>query len=161
MMVIPSSSVTALSSPHIGSAGRGGTFFGAIPESQWPAFPTQQGIEAALAPAIGSSGATNDKATKRQRRYRLILKHRVCLLCCFVTMNLLFRLVRQRFPDQFHFALWTRTALLGGHIVMHGTYIMVLNNLFRVSRVSLSLSSCVDDADRIQAQHEQGQCQKW
>src|SRR4029453_14964124 len=66
-MVIPSSSATALSSPHIGSAGRGGILCAGIPESQWPAFPTQQGIASFEALAIGPSVAKNDRATKKHK----------------------------------------------------------------------------------------------
>jgi hypothetical protein len=108
-MVMPSLSSVAPWRPHIGSGAGGGTFFAAIPDSQCPALPAQQGIVSVLAVALasGSSGAINDKATNRQSRHMIILKHRVCLLCCFETINLLLCLVRQRFPDQFHFALRT------------------------------------------------------
>ena len=85
-MVMPSSSVVGAVKPHIGSDGGGGTRFGAIPESQWPALPAQHGIVSdAAAVEIGRSGTTNDKATKT---HRLILKHQRRLLCCFVTIEL-------------------------------------------------------------------------
>ena len=105
-MVMPSSSSVAAFRPHIGSEVGGRTFLRASPESQCPALPAQQGIVSvpAVALARGSSGAINDKATNRQSRHKIILKHRMCLLCCFETINLLLCLVRQRFPDQFHFA---------------------------------------------------------
>ena len=95
-MVTPSSCIVAPLRPHIGPDGGGETCFDAIPESQWPALPAQQGIvlEPDMALAIGSRGATNDKATKRHKRHRIILEHRLYLLCCFVAMNLLFWLLR-------------------------------------------------------------------
>jgi hypothetical protein len=88
-MVMPSSCTVAPLRPHIGSDGGGGIRFTPRPESQWPALPAQQGIvlKPEVALTIGSSGVTNDKATKRHRRHRIILKHRLCLLCCFVAID--------------------------------------------------------------------------
>jgi hypothetical protein len=77
-MVIPSSSAAALSRPHIGSAGGGGTFFAAIPESQWPALPTQQGIASFEALAIGASVAKNDRATKKHKN---AFESCLCFMC--------------------------------------------------------------------------------
>ena len=88
-MVMPSSCTVAPLRPHIGSDGGGGTRLTPRPESQWPALPAQQGIvlDPEVALTIGSSGATNDKATKRHKRHRLILEHRLYLLCCFVAID--------------------------------------------------------------------------
>ena len=84
-MVMPSSSIVAPFRPHIGSEVGGRTCFGAIPESQWPALPAQQGIfEPEEALTIGSIGAVNDKATRRHKRRRMPLAIRLCLLCCMV-----------------------------------------------------------------------------
>jgi hypothetical protein len=86
-MVMPSSSIVAPFRPHIGSEVGGRTCFGAIPESQWPALPAQQGIfEPEEALTIGSSGAVNDKATRRHKRRRTPLAIRGCLLCFMVAM---------------------------------------------------------------------------
>ena len=67
--MMPSSSSSELSRPHIGSGGGGGTFFAEMPDSQWPALPTQQAIvllsEEAL--EIGTSVAKNDKAQTKHR----------------------------------------------------------------------------------------------
>ena len=43
-MVMPSLSIVAPFRPHMGSEVGGGTLFGLIPESQWPALPAQHGI---------------------------------------------------------------------------------------------------------------------
>ena len=82
-MVMPSSSIVASFRPHIGSEVGGRTCFGAIPESQWPALPLQQGIvlESEAAPTIGISGAVNDKATRKHKRHRTPLAIRLCLVC--------------------------------------------------------------------------------
>ena len=86
-MVMPSSSIVASFRPHIGSEVGGRTCFGAIPESQWPALPAQHGIfEPEEALTIGSSGAVNDKATRRHKRRRTPLAIRGCLLCFMVAM---------------------------------------------------------------------------
>lgn len=86
-MVMPSSAIVASFKPHIGSEVGGRTRFGAMPESQWPALPLQQGIvESDDAFAIGSSGAINDKATKRHSRHSMPLMNGVCLLCFIVVI---------------------------------------------------------------------------
>lgn len=72
-MVMPSSSIVAAFRPHIGSEVGGRTFFGAMPESQWPALPAQQAIVSELlaeAPAIGSRVAINERATTKHRILR-------------------------------------------------------------------------------------------
>ena len=80
-MVMPSSSIVASFRPHIGSEVGGRTFFGAIPESQWPALPAQQGIvESDDALAIVSSGVINDKATKKHKRHKIPFENALCLL---------------------------------------------------------------------------------
>jgi hypothetical protein len=79
-MVMPSSSIVAPFRPHIGSEVGGRTRFGAIPESQWPALPAQQGIASDDALAIDSSGVINDKATKKHKRHKMPLKNDLCLL---------------------------------------------------------------------------------
>lgn len=96
-MVMPSSSIVAPFRPHIGSEVGGRTCFGAMPESQWPALPAQQGIvlEPEEALTIGISGAVNDKATRRHNRPWMPLANRVCLLCFMVAIYfLLARLFR-------------------------------------------------------------------
>ena len=81
-MVMPSSSIVAPFRPHIGSEVGGRTCFGAIPESQWPALPAQQGIfEPEEALTIGISGAVNDKATSKHKKHRTPFAIRLCLLC--------------------------------------------------------------------------------
>ena len=82
-MVMPSSSIVASFRPHIGSEVGGRTCFGAMPESQWPAWAAQQGIvlEPDEALTIGSSGAVKDKATRKHKRYRKPLANRLYLLC--------------------------------------------------------------------------------
>jgi hypothetical protein len=86
-MVMPSSSIVAPFRPHIGSEVGGRTCFGAIPESQWPALPAQQGIfEPEEALTIGSSGAVKDNATRRHKTRRMPLAIRACLLCFMVDM---------------------------------------------------------------------------
>ena len=80
-MVMPSSSIVASFRPHIGSEVGGRTCFGAMPESQWPALSTQHGIvESDDALAIDSSGAINDKATRKHKRNRMPLANRLFLL---------------------------------------------------------------------------------
>ena len=87
-MVIPSSSIVASFRPHIGSEVGGRTCFGAIPESQWPALPLQQGIafEPEEALTIGISGAVNDKVTRKHKTHRTPLAIRLCLLCFIVAI---------------------------------------------------------------------------
>jgi hypothetical protein len=85
-MVMPSSSIVASFRPHIGSEVGGETRFGVIPESQWPALPTQHGIVSEDAFAIGSSGATNEKATKRHRKHNAALESCLCFMNFFATM---------------------------------------------------------------------------
>lgn len=87
-MVMASSSIVAPFRPHIGSEVGGRTCFGAMPESQWPALPTQQGIvlEPEEALTMGSSGAVNDKATRKHNRHRMPLANRLCLLCFIVAI---------------------------------------------------------------------------
>ena len=87
-MVMPSSSIVASFRPHIGSEVGGRTCFGAMPESQWPALPAQQGIvlEPEEALTIGSSGAVKDKATRKHKRNRMRLATRLCLLCFMATI---------------------------------------------------------------------------
>ena len=70
-MVMPSLSIVAPFRPHMGSEVGGGTRFGAMPESQWPALPAQHGIVSGDAFAIGNSGAINDRATKRHRKHNI------------------------------------------------------------------------------------------
>ena len=67
-MVMPSSSIVASFRPHIGSEVGGRTRFGAIPESQC-ALPAQHGIVSDDALAIGNSGATKERATKRHKMH--------------------------------------------------------------------------------------------
>jgi hypothetical protein len=81
-MVMPSFSIVASFRPHIGSEVGGGTRFGVIPESQWPALPAQHGIVSDDALAIGSSGATNERATKKHSKYKLAIDER-----CLYLMN--------------------------------------------------------------------------
>jgi hypothetical protein len=78
MIVIPSSSISAPCRPHIGSDFGIRTFFAVMPESQWPALPTQQAIVLDFvieALATGISVAINDKAiviaTKGRNTFRL------------------------------------------------------------------------------------------
>ena len=87
-MVMPSSSIVAPFRPHIGSEVGGRTCFGVIPESQWPALPTQQGIvsEPEEALTIEISGAVKDKTTRKNNRYRMPLANRLCLLCFMVAI---------------------------------------------------------------------------
>jgi hypothetical protein len=76
-MVMPSSSISAPCRPHIGSDFGGGTFFAAIPESQWPAFPTQQAIVldfVSEALATGINVAMNDKAIVSATKGRATLR---------------------------------------------------------------------------------------
>jgi len=80
-MVMPSSSIVASFRPHIGSEVGGETRFGVIPESQCPALPAQHGIVSDDALAIGNSGATNERATKRHK------KHNAALESCLGFMN--------------------------------------------------------------------------
>jgi hypothetical protein len=68
-MVIPSFSIVAPFRPHIGSEVGGGTRFGAIPDSQWPDLPAQHAIVSDDALAIGSSGAINERATKKHSKH--------------------------------------------------------------------------------------------
>ena len=87
-MVMPSSSIVASFRPHIGSEVGGRTCFGAIPESQWPALPLQQGIvfEPEEALTIGISGAVKDNVTRRHKRHRMPMANRLCLSCFMVAM---------------------------------------------------------------------------
>ena len=126
-MVIPSSSMLPISKPHIGSLGSG-SFLTAIPESQWPAvFPTQHAIvleASAEAAAIGSTVAINDRAIAiakiffPQRRKGAKENPGTALRLCVFAGNILINLIRtsgwflNRFPDEFHLALWTDTTLL-------------------------------------------------
>lgn len=82
-MVMSSSSIVAGFRPHIGSEVGGGTCFGVIPESQWPALPAQQGIvleELKEALAIGSKVVKNDAATKKHKRHNASLAGRWYIL---------------------------------------------------------------------------------
>ena len=85
-MVMPPSSIVASFRPHIGSEVGGKTCFGAMPESQWPALSAQQGIvlEPEEALTIGSSGAVNDKATRKHKRNRMPFANRLFLLSFMV-----------------------------------------------------------------------------
>ena len=87
-MVMPSSAIVASFRPHIGSEIGGRTCFGAMPESQWPALPAQQGIvlEPEEAVTIGISGAVKDKATRMHRRPGMPKANRLCLLCFMVAI---------------------------------------------------------------------------
>jgi hypothetical protein len=84
---MPSSSVEASCKPHIGSLGCGG-FFAAMPESQWPDLPTQQGIafELFAETAIGTNAARNDRATKRHKEHKMPCLNCLCFWCLFVAI---------------------------------------------------------------------------
>ena len=82
-MVMPSLSIVAPFRPHIGSEVGGGTRFGAIPESQWPALPAQHGIVSDAALAIGSSGAINERATKKHKKHNMARESCLCLMKFF------------------------------------------------------------------------------
>src|SRR5689334_24664127 len=102
-MVMPSSAIVAPFRPHIGSEVGGGTRCGAIPESQWPALPAQHGIVSDDALAIGNSGATNEKATRKHNRHNATRESSLCLMNFFaaIVWYLLARLWRQRFSYEF------------------------------------------------------------
>src|ERR1043165_7442756 len=125
-MVMPSSAIVAPFRPHIGSEVGGGTRFGAIPESQWPALPAQHGIVSDDALAIGNSGATNESATKKHSKHNAARVSCLCLMNFFaaIAMYLLARRWRQRFFDQFHSALRTETRGFSGHVVVHGANVV-------------------------------------
>ena|ERR671927_214442 len=84
-MVMPSFSIVASFRPHIGSEVGGGTRFGVIPESQC-ALPAQHGIVSDDAFAIGNSGATNERATKKHRRHNAALESCLYFMNFFVTI---------------------------------------------------------------------------
>src|ERR1041384_4358632 len=123
-MVMPSSAIVAPFRPHIGSEVGGGTRSGAIPESQC-ALPAQHGIVSGDALAIGNSGATNERATKKHNRHNATRESSLCLMNFFaaILMYLLARRWRQRFSDQFHFALRTASGGFGSHVLVHGANI--------------------------------------
>jgi hypothetical protein len=83
-MVMPSSFRTASSRPHIGSFG-GGTFFAAIPDSQCPALPTQQGIVFALS-SEALAMRNGSAATKRHTKHKTPSESNLCFLCFFVAI---------------------------------------------------------------------------
>jgi hypothetical protein len=87
-MVMPSVSIVAAFRPHIGSEVGGGTRFGAMPESQWPALPAQHGIVSDDAFAIGKSGAINDRATKRHRKHNIARWSCVCFMNFFGAISI-------------------------------------------------------------------------
>src|SRR5262245_46096321 len=99
-MVMPSSSIVASFRPHIGSEVGERTRFGARPESQCPALPAQHGIVSDDALAIGNSGATNERATKKHKKHNTALESCLCFMKFFVAIaiNLLARLWRHSFP---------------------------------------------------------------
>jgi hypothetical protein len=84
-MVMPSSSIVASFRPHIGSEVGGRTRFGAIPASQC-ALPAQHGIVSDDALAIGNSGATNERATKKHKKHNAALESCLCFMKFFVAI---------------------------------------------------------------------------
>ena len=84
-MVMPSSSIVASFRPHIGSEVGGETRFGVIPESQC-ALPAQHGIVLDDALAIGNSGATNERATKKHKKDNTALESCLCFMNFFATI---------------------------------------------------------------------------
>jgi len=85
-MVMPSFSISAPCKPHIGSDLGGGTFFAAIPDSQCPALPTQQGIEFALS-SEASAMRNGSAATKRHTKHKTANERSLCFLCFFVAIT--------------------------------------------------------------------------
>ncbi len=87
-MVMPSSSIVASFRPHMGSEAGGRTCFGAMPESQWPAWSAQQGIDfdPEAAATVEMSGAVKDKATRKHKRHRMPFANGLCLLYFMVDL---------------------------------------------------------------------------
>jgi len=85
-MVMPSFSIWAPCKPHIGSDLGGGTFFAAIPESQCPPLPAQQGIEFALSSAAFAM-RNGSAATKRHTKHKMPNERSLCFLCFFVAIT--------------------------------------------------------------------------
>jgi len=84
-MVTPSLSISAPCKPHIGSDLGGGTFFAAIPDSQCPALPTQQGIVSALS-SEALAMRNGSAATKRHKKNKMPIDTTLFLLCFFVAI---------------------------------------------------------------------------
>src|SRR6185369_9604622 len=135
-MVMPSSAIVAPFRPHIGSEVGGGTRFGAIPESQC-ALPMQHAIVSDDAFAIGNSGATNERDTKKHSKHNAARESCLGFMNFFaaIAMYLLARLWRQRFPYEFHFALGTRARGFRGHVLVHGANVVEPGRFFRVGRM--------------------------
>ena len=143
-MVIPSLSILAPCKPHIGSALGGGTFFAAIPDSQCPALPTQQGIVSALS-SEAFAMRNGSAATKRHKKNRTPIDKALFLLCFLVAMTKLF--LRDGLLNQFHFALRTRPTFLRGYVFVHGADIAEFEWLLRMSRTFLLC--CGNDRHRV------------
>jgi len=150
-MVMPSLSIAAPFRPHMGSEVGGGTRFGVIPESQWPALPAQHGIMSDDAFAIGNSGAINDRATKRHKRHNMARWSCLCFMNFFGAMAVYLDtwLRRHRFFNQFHFALRTGTRGFRSHVLVHGADVVEPGRFIRVGR--MFLLRCCEDDDRITA----------
>lgn len=157
-MVIPSFSIVAPFRPHIGSEVDGRTRFGAIPESQCPALPAQQGITSDDALAIGNSGAINERATKRHSKHNNALESCWCLVNFFAAIVIYLHawLWRHGFSNQFHFALRTSTRGFRGHVLVHGADVVEPGWFIRVGR--RFLFRCCDGDHRIHARNTQKQC---
>jgi hypothetical protein len=84
-MVMPSFSISAPCKPHIGSDLGGGTFLAAMPDSQCPALPTQQGIEFALS-SEAFAMRNGSAATKRHKKNRTPIDRALFLLCFIVAI---------------------------------------------------------------------------
>src|SRR5262245_22854506 len=133
-MVMPSFSIVAPLRPHIGSEVGGGTRFGAIPESQWPALPAQHGIVSDDALAIGSSGAIKERATRKHRKHNVTLESCLCLVKSFAAIVLTY---------------WLGLAGKG----LRTSFILPFGQVFEWAE-----GSCCDGAHRIHLSNTQKQC---
>src|SRR6185295_6233947 len=156
-MVMPSFSISAPCKPHIGSDLGGGTFFAAIPDSQCPALPTQQGIVSAL-PSAALAMRNGSAATKRHKKNRTPIENILCLMCFFVAIRvkLLSRFLRDGLLNQFHFALRTGATFLRGDVFVHGADIVEFDWLARMSRAFLLC--CGNDSHRVHRGTAMKQC---
>lgn len=156
-MVMPSFSISAPCKPHIGSDLGGGTFFAAIPDSQCPALPTQQGIVSALSNAALAM-RNGSAATKRHKKNRTPMESILCLMCFFVAISvkLLSRFLRDGLLNQFHFALRTCPTILRGNVFVHGADILEFEWFPRMSRVFLLC--CGNYRHRVQRGTGKKQC---
>ncbi|HYV14363.1 MAG TPA: hypothetical protein VE980_25880, partial [Pyrinomonadaceae bacterium] len=135
---MPSLSISAPCKPHIGSDLGGGTFFAAIPDSQCPALPTQQGIVSALS-SEALAMRNGSAATKRHKKNRTPIDTTLFLLCFVVAIavKLLSRFLRDGLLNQLHFALRTCPTFLRGNVFVHGADIVEFEWLLRMSRAFL------------------------